>query len=81
MSRRDQEYIKAFESLDPELREEMRRAGISGPDFVCDSGFRHNHVNHDNSHHNSSHQTAGGDSPDCCNYYNDRYQNSHDSQR
>lgn len=47
MSRRDHEYVRAFESLDPELREQMRQAGIVGPDFVCDSGFRHDHVNHD----------------------------------
>ena len=47
MSRHDQEYVRAFESLDPELREQMRQAGIVGPDFVCDSGFRHNHANHD----------------------------------
>jgi hypothetical protein len=41
MNRHDREYLDAFASLDPELIEQMKAAGITGPDFVCDTGFRY----------------------------------------
>lgn len=33
MNRRDQEYLDAFRLMDPELREQLRAAGIDGPDL------------------------------------------------